>query len=224
MWSDGTRRQSGQWWNMIRLVEHMPTASCVGTRMAVGACLGSCCCGDERFFDGFRELWHRPIASCAWSGDLLDDCSCTRCCPGHATETCYCMAEDIFDACNSDDRIVVTQDDINAGKPRVPSSCPIALAVRRQYPEVEAVKVGPNEGIIVTGPNCRTITTELLDDERDWVRRFDRGEKVVPFELKASIKITSRASEDEWAVIEDWMYKYGDDSYSGVSEDDDRDV
>ena len=210
--------------NIDRFLDYLPTASCVSCRLSLGACL---CAGslDERLADEVAEIASdiaiaNPIGSCAWTGDLLPECRCTRCCP-HENPTCHCDSMEVFESVQTWDSVQVTEADIAAGRPRQPESCPIALAIRRQHPYISKVSVEQGSGITVTGPGNRVLVSELLDEEREWIRRFDRGEEVSPIELKASISIVKRASDAEWEIVMDFLH-YCDEGDYYESHPDDR--
>ena len=210
--------------NIDRFLDYLPTASCVSCRLSLGACL---CAGslDGRLADEVHEIASdiaigNPIGSCAWTGDLLPECRCTRCCP-HEHPSCHCDSLDVWESVNSNDSVQVTEADIAAGRPKQPESCPIALAIRRQHPYISKVSVEQRGGITVTGPGNRVMVTELLDEEREWIRRFDRGDEVAPIELKASIRIVNRASDAEWEIVTDFLY-HCDEHGSYESHPDDR--
>ena len=204
--------------SLQQLRDYLPQASCVKTKLLIESCLGRCCCADDRFWDEFSENWQgaAPVASCIYTRDLLASCMCVRCCP-HDSESCFCDSGDVFLACDTEDEVEVTTADIADGVPREPASCPIALAIRRKYPSLQKVTVKQNKGVSITGPDGKQMSTELLEDERDWVRRFDRGEQVSPFTLKVRVGIVLHTTDSEWTMIDhflcggDWEYpEYSD--------------
>lgn len=82
--------------------------------------------------------------------------------------------------------IVVTAKDIENGVREVPSKCPIALAASRQL------------GTAVMGARILEDRTKVRfarvpDRVRDWIIRFDRGDRVQPIRFKVEM--------DKWAKV-----------------------
>jgi hypothetical protein len=72
-------------------------------------------------------------------------------------------------------KIEVTQEDIDRGIPEDPTSCPVARAVRRAFPD--AKQIGVDYGEVVVDDNEWIVnagTAIFIED-------FDRGDKVEPF-------------------------------------------
>ncbi len=72
--------------------------------------------------------------------------------------------------------VTVKHEDITNGIPRSCNDCPIALALRRLFPEA-AVHVAYHRIAIDDG---RTVTPDIV---RKFVKDFDRGRPVEPFEF-----------------------------------------
>jgi hypothetical protein len=76
-------------------------------------------------------------------------------------------------------KIQVTKKDIRSGDPGFSRSCPVALAVIRTYPDAVAVRVFKELVRIDT----RYMIHSVLNPRsvQRFVRRFDKGKKVQPF-------------------------------------------
>ena len=71
-------------------------------------------------------------------------------------------------------RVDVKQEDINNGKAKKGRHCPIALAVKREYPHAPSVVVGPKT--IHIGGLCGNLSKRA----QDFITAFDRGNGVKP--------------------------------------------
>ena len=74
-------------------------------------------------------------------------------------------------------KVRVTQEHIDEGIPQECGFCPIAIAIRDQY---------PNESINVDGEEITIGDNHYLTPESaaDFIHRFDFGGKVSPFEFE----------------------------------------
>jgi len=79
--------------------------------------------------------------------------------------------------------ISVTQADIDDGRHRDCTSCPLALAVRRALPSLPGLSVG-NWGIF---PDPRRDPIELPDTARIFVATFDADLPVEPFSFTIDV-------------------------------------
>lgn len=77
--------------------------------------------------------------------------------------------------------IKVIEEDINKGCVRNDTHCPIAYAIHRSLPEIEEVSVG-NFRVHLDDKNVY-----LPVSAREFIKRFDQGEKVNPFEFELEI-------------------------------------
>jgi len=75
-------------------------------------------------------------------------------------------------------RIEITEDDINKGEAKQPSSCPIALAVERMFPDAYAISV--TDEIRIDGYRYRSAKVS------DFVESFDNGGYVQPCIIEVS--------------------------------------
>jgi hypothetical protein len=79
------------------------------------------------------------------------------------------------DACE----VVITQDDINDGSRRHASSCPVALALKRVFPDADKILAGITHAYTRTGDDAATWWY-FPDSLSAWVRKFDAGGRVSP--------------------------------------------
>ncbi len=75
-------------------------------------------------------------------------------------------------------KVRVTKSDIKNGFARRSMSCPIALAIKRKT-ESDNVSVGCGEIWV----NDNYVYLHRKKKVREWVRNFDNGEEVKPFEF-----------------------------------------
>lgn len=77
-------------------------------------------------------------------------------------------------------RVDVNSMDIDSGARRSPSSCPIAKAIRRMYPDADFISVGSYTAIIDKTPY------KVPMDARNFITRYDNSQLVDPaqFELE----------------------------------------
>ena len=75
-------------------------------------------------------------------------------------------------------RIEITEDDINKGEAKQPSSCPIALAVERMFPDAFGISV--TDEIRIDGYRYRGAKVS------DFVESFDSGGYVEPCIIEVS--------------------------------------
>lgn len=74
--------------------------------------------------------------------------------------------------------INVIQEDIDKGKPREPSMCPIALAIKREYHAPHVLVGGVIRKYDYEGSNTTYKTPHQI---LEWMTNFDMGLKVEPF-------------------------------------------
>lgn len=82
--------------------------------------------------------------------------------------------------------VSIEQKHIDAGEIYSAYECPIALAVRDQYPDFQSVTVTPDD--LYIGISLKHGTSEMFDmpDEASaFVRDFDKGKAVQPFTFEA---------------------------------------
>lgn len=78
-------------------------------------------------------------------------------------------------------KIKVTKDDIRNGMVGSALYCPVALAIRRAMPEATDVGVGFTIAGFVIGDE--EINADLPDEAVQFIRSFDEGDPVEPFEF-----------------------------------------
>ena len=86
--------------------------------------------------------------------------------------------------------ICITHKDLKEGRISDPHWCPVSLAVRRQYPEVDRVDTGSSEVSAVF--HHYEVKAELPKRVQDFVQQFDDGVKTLkPFRFTADFKYYS---------------------------------
>lgn len=80
-------------------------------------------------------------------------------------------------------KIPVLQEDIDRGKPKDPLSCPVYFALLRQFPDCDPI-VGKYYILLGNDPvhHC-PIRYGTMNKEYKFIRRFDKGKPVQPFEF-----------------------------------------
>ncbi len=75
-------------------------------------------------------------------------------------------------------KIEVTADDIANGKPGFSCECPIALALRRLFPDAGHIEVE------MADVHIDYDMVELPDEARDFIEHFDAEDEVSPFSFE----------------------------------------
>lgn len=85
--------------------------------------------------------------------------------------------------------VSVTQEHIDAGKPRTCWTCPIALAITAAIPGTLSVDVmNPDLGFaLIIGDDGSAEDMQLPIEARDFILRFDAGLPVDPFTFTAEV-------------------------------------
>lgn len=79
-------------------------------------------------------------------------------------------------------RLGVTAEDIAGGEKDSPDMCPVALALARALDiGCNCVRVYLDEIVLFIGAYAQVVKRPTPEAVRDWVRRWDAGERVHPF-------------------------------------------
>lgn len=85
--------------------------------------------------------------------------------------------------------IHVTTEDIVQGEPENCYKCPIALAAHRVFPSAGYVVVTTDEIVLYTVTHKPFHYDNLPAIGREFVRRFDEGDQVDPFDFELDILV-----------------------------------
>jgi len=80
-------------------------------------------------------------------------------------------------------KILVTKSDIKAGKRFDATSCPVAIAIEKRFLG-KSVKVGSFSIKVINEEKLLIHIFETTDEVRDFMCKFDIGDKVEPFEFR----------------------------------------
>ena len=81
-------------------------------------------------------------------------------------------------------KIDVIQDDIHSGTRCNPATCPIALSIRRDYPNLTAHVSGKE--ILIIGDKLLMSFIQLPDEAMSFVTAFDNEEPVTPITFEVN--------------------------------------
>jgi len=81
-------------------------------------------------------------------------------------------------------KITVTKEDILEGIPRKSSSCPIAIAMWRKF-KVDYISVRYSRAYVAPSGASVPLCYKLPLSAREFIRNFDAGNNVYPFEFEA---------------------------------------
>jgi hypothetical protein len=93
-------------------------------------------------------------------------------------------------------KIQVTGEDIANGKPDDCESCPIALAMKRAIPDLDWIEV---DGDAQWGTTDGGFGTRFPEVAKNFIRAFDSGDPVKPFEFECEprVKYYGYCDEDD---------------------------